>query len=224
MNEQSLSTIIVTGGCGYIGSHTAIELINHGKYRVVSIDNFSNSEEKVLDRIEAITGVRVQNHRINLCDLEKVKEVFAAYPDIKGVIHFAAFKAVGESVDKPLDYYHNNFESLTNVVRACEEFGVESLIFSSSCTVYGTVPQDELPVTEATPIQKAASTYGKTKPVGKQILEDYVGSGKALKIIALRYFNPVGAHSTGLNGELPLGRPNNLVPVITQTAVALFHR
>lgn len=211
-----MSTILITGGTGYIGSHTAIEIIQEGRYQVVSIDNYSNSSAKTLDRIETITGKRMQNYAIDACDLSAVEKVFEAHPDIVAVIHFAALKAVGESVEQPVRYYQNNFLSLLNMIHSCEKFGVANLIFSSSCSVYGNI--DELPVTENTPVAETESPYAHTKLVGERILRDAVKASEQLKVIALRYFNPVGGHKSGLNGEDPINRPSNLVPVITLVA------
>lgn len=215
-----MPSILITGGTGYIGSHTAIELIQEGRFEVISVDNYHNSSPAALDRIEAITGVRMHNYEVDACDLDALKAVFAAHPDIEGVIHFAALKAVGESVAKPLWYYRNNLDSLANVLSCCEEFGVPHVIFSSSCTVYGEI--DALPVTEATPTTEAASPYGNTKLIGERIIQDFVKVTPSLKAVALRYFNPVGAHESGLNGEDPLNKPNNLVPIITRVAAGLM--
>ncbi|WNJ19275.1 UDP-glucose 4-epimerase GalE [Pontibacter sp. G13] len=215
-----MPTVLITGGCGYIGSHTAIELMKVGKLDVISIDNHHNSSPEAIDRIEAIAGKRMKNYAIDACDRAAVQEVFEAHPDIVGVIHFAAYKAVGESVEKPLEYYHNNFESLVNMLAACEANGVENFIFSSSCTVYGDI--DKLPVTEETPTTEAASPYGNTKLVGERIIQDFIKSTDKVKAIALRYFNPVGADESGLNGEDPINAPNNLVPFITRVASGLL--
>jgi len=215
-----MSTILVTGGMGYIGSHTIIELLKSNTYKAVSIDNCVNASIETQDRIEQITGVRVPNHNIDLIDQAAVEEVFRQYPDIKGVIHFAALKAVGESVAQPLRYYRNNFVSLINVLECCQKYGVGNFIFSSSCTVYGEI--DKLPVNEQTPLSRAASPYGNTKLVGEEIIRDFIHASEGQKAIALRYFNPVGAHESGLNGEDPINRPNNLVPVITQTASGMI--
>ncbi|MEM7367594.1 MAG: UDP-glucose 4-epimerase GalE [Bacteroidota bacterium] len=215
-----MPSILITGGCGYIGSHTAIELLNQGRFDVISIDNLSNSSAQTVDRVEQITGKRMKHYHIDACDQQAVNEVFEQHPDIVGVIHFAALKAVGESVELPLQYYRNNFNSLMNMLEACAQYEVDNLIFSSSCTVYGEI--DDLPVTEATPTSEAASPYGNTKLVGEQILRDFVHSEQRLKGIALRYFNPVGAHESGLNGEDPLNKPNNLAPVITRVASGLI--
>ena len=212
--------ILITGGTGYIGSHTAIEIIEDGRYEVASIDNQVNSSLKTLDRVESITGRRMVNHSIDICDLEALRQVFQQYDDVIGVIHFAALKAVGESVEQPIRYYHNNFLSLVNVLKCCEEFGVDHLIFSSSCSVYGNIEQ--LPVTEATPVSEPESPYAYTKLAGERILRDSVHASPNVKAIALRYFNPVGGHHSGLNGEDPINRPSNLVPVITQTASGII--
>ena len=212
--------ILITGGTGYIGSHTAIEIIEDGRYEVASIDNQVNSSLKTLDRVESITGQRMVNHAIDICNLEDLRQVFQQYDDVVGVIHFAALKAVGESVEQPIRYYHNNFLSLVNVLKCCEEFGVDHLIFSSSCSVYGNIEQ--LPVTEATPVSEPESPYAYTKLAGERILRDSVHASPNVKAIALRYFNPVGGHHSGLNGEDPINRPSNLVPVITQTASGII--
>ena len=215
-----MSKILITGGTGYIGSHTIIELLALGRYEVISVDNYINSSQDTLDRIEAITGKRVKNYEVDLADAAATETIFEENPDIEGVIHFAALKAVGESVAKPLYYYRNNFNSLVNILDACEKYEVKNIIFSSSCTVYGEI--DQLPVTEASPVTQAESPYGNTKLVGEQILRDYVKATSAQKVMALRYFNPVGAHESGLNGEDPINKPNNLVPFITMTASGLL--
>jgi UDP-glucose 4-epimerase len=209
--------ILVTGGVGYIGSHTVVELQNDG-YEVVIIDNLSNSKKEVVDNIEKITGTRPLLEVFDLVDREKTADFFKRHHDIKGVIHFAAYKAVGESVQKPLMYYRNNLVSLMNIMESMIENKVENLVFSSSCTVYG--QPDELPVSEKAPIKKAESPYGNTKQIAEEIIFDTV-KVEPVKTIALRYFNPIGAHDTALIGELPLGVPNNLVPFITQTAIGL---
>lgn len=211
-------SILVTGGAGYIGSHTIIDLIESGYEEIVSIDNFSNSTSKTFDRIEKITGKRIKNYNVDCCDLEQLTQVFEQEKNIQGIIHFAAFKAVGESVEQPLKYYHNNIESLVNMLKCTQQFGIKNFIFSSSCSVYGNI--DSLPVTESTPLPKAESPYAFTKQIGEQMLIDFIRNVEC-KTIALRYFNPVGAHESGLNGEVPVGTPNNLVPFITQTAIGL---
>ena len=210
--------ILITGGTGYIGSHTVVELINAG-FEVVIVDNFSNSEKVVLERLEKITGKKVSFEEIDLKDKVKTFGIFEKYPKINAIIHFAASKAVGESVEKPLMYYENNIGSLINLLQACEKFQVKNLVFSSSCTVYG--QPDILPVTESTPRRDAESPYGNTKKIAEDILRDNSNADKTFKSIALRYFNPIGAHATGLIGELPRGVPNNLIPFVTQTAYGI---
>ncbi len=213
-------TILVTGGTGFIGSHTTVELQNAG-YDVVVIDNLSNSKIEVLDGIEKITGVRPAFEQVDCCDMEKLKAVFEKYPSICGIIHFAASKAVGESVEKPLFYYRNNINSLVNLLELMPQFDVKGIIFSSSCTVYGQPTPENLPVTENAPIQKALSPYGNTKQINEEIIQDYIHSGAKIKSVILRYFNPIGAHPSALIGELPLGVPMNLIPFVTQTAIGI---
>ena len=210
--------ILVTGGTGYIGSHTAVELINSG-YEVVIIDNLSNSSENVLDGIVEITGTRPIFENFDLCDYNKTDSFFAKHRDIKAIIHFAASKAVGESVEKPLLYYRNNLQSLINILELMGKYGVSNLAFSSSCTVYG--QPEKLPVTEQSPILPAESPYGNTKQISEEIIRETLHSNSALNAIALRYFNPVGAHESALIGELPLGVPANLIPFVTQTAAGI---
>lgn len=210
-----MSKILVTGGTGYIGSHTVVELYNAG-YTPVIVDNLSNSNIRILDQLEKITGKRPEFHQFDLCDEAKVFAFVQQHPDIAGIIHFAASKAVGESVVQPLKYYHNNFFSLVNLLRAYQDKPI-NFVFSSSCTVYG--EPDELPVTEAAPVKKATSPYGNTKQIAEEILEETANAHCNYHVIALRYFNPVGAHESALIGELPLGVPQNLLPFITQTAI-----
>jgi UDP-glucose 4-epimerase len=211
-----MAKILVTGGLGYIGSHTVVELINAG-YEPVIIDDLSNSNPKILDQITKIAGHRPAFHQLDLCDEHGVKNLATAVPDITGIIHFAAFKAVGESVQLPLKYYRNNIYSLINLLNAYFSKPL-NFVFSSSCTVYG--QPDELPVTENAPVKPAQSPYGNTKQIAEEILTDMVASGESnYKVISLRYFNPVGAHDSALIGELPIGVPQNLVPFITQTAI-----
>ena len=210
--------ILVTGGTGYIGSHTAVELINDG-FEVVIFDNFSNSRIDSLDGIEKITGIRPAFEQIDLCDRNKTETALGKYPEIKAVIHFAAYKAVGESVEFPLKYYHNNLVSLVNIMELMQQFSIPDLVFSSSCTVYG--QPDTLPVTEDAPVKPANSPYGATKQICELIIRDAVTVSESLKCISLRYFNPVGAHTSAYIGELPTGIPNNLVPFITQTAIGI---
>lgn len=209
-------TILVTGGAGYIGSHTIIELLNEKNVEIISIDNYSNSTPKTFDRIKKITGVKIKNYNIDLCDLPEVKKVFRANKGITGIIHFAAFKSVPESVENPLLYYHNNIASLVNILKCTEEFKIPHFIFSSSCSVYGNI--ENLPVKEDTPLKNAESPYGYTKQIGEAMIKYLSRINSKTNFIILRYFNPVGAHLSGLNGELPLNKPANLVPVITQTA------
>jgi UDP-glucose 4-epimerase len=211
--------ILVTGGTGYIGSHTVVELLEAGM-EVVIIDNLSNSERGVLDGISAITGKKPYFEEVDLRDRRATYEVFKQHPDINAVIHFAAMKAVGESVEKPLEYYENNILSLIHPLEAMKIFRIDHLVFSSSCTVYG--EPDELPVTENAPFKKAGSPYGNTKKISEDILQDFVRSVTGKGVISLRYFNPIGAHPSARIGELPLGVPSNLVPFITQTAAGLW--
>lgn len=210
--------ILVTGGTGYIGSHTAVELIEDGA-EVVIVDNLYNSEASVADRIGQITGTMPELAVFDICDREKLHEFFRNQPDISGIIHFAAYKAVGESVKKPLEYYSNNLLSTINLLEAMKLFGIPNFVFSSSCTVYG--QPEKLPVSEDSPLQPAASPYGNTKKICEDIIRDAMASGGDLRAISLRYFNPIGAHPSALIGELPRGVPENLVPFITQTAYGL---
>ena len=210
--------VLVTGGTGFIGSHTVVELQNSG-YDVLVIDNLSNSKVEVLDQIEKITGTKPEFECFDLTDRQKTKAFFENHPNLEAVIHFAASKAVGESVEKPLLYYHNNLNSLMNLLECMQEFKVANLVFSSSCTVYG--QPDQLPVTEQTPRKEAESPYGNTKSVCEDIIRDVTKANSSLKGIALRYFNPIGAHSSALIGELPLGVPNNLIPFLTQTVAGI---
>ena len=209
--------VLVTGGAGYIGSHTSVELINAG-YEVVIVDNFSNSDASSLEGIYGITGIKPTFVEADCCDREAMRRIFERY-DFDSVIHFAAYKAVGESVEKPLKYYRNNMLSLINIIELMGEYGRENIVFSSSATVYGDA--DVLPVTELTPRKPATSPYGNTKQMAEDILRDAVASCPTLRGIALRYFNPIGAHPSALIGELPRGVPNNLVPYITQTAAGV---
>ena len=210
--------ILVTGGTGYIGSHTTVELMNAG-YDVVIIDNLSNSNENVLDGIEQITGKRPVFVKGDCTDLNTLKKLFEDNPGIKGIINFAASKAVGESVQKPLLYYRNNLNTLINLLELMPQYGVLGIVFSSSCTVYG--EPDVNPIDETAPIKSATSPYGNTKQISEEIIEDYVASGAPIKSIILRYFNPIGAHPSACIGELPLGVPQNLVPFLTQAAAGI---
>jgi len=210
--------IVVTGGTGYIGSHTAVELQNAG-YEVVIIDNLSNSNAGVIDGIEKITGIRPAFEQVDCTDKEALTGVFRKYSGIKGVIHFAASKAVGESVEKPLMYYRNNIISLLNLLELMPEYQVEGIVFSSSCTVYG--QPDRLPVDENAPILPAVSPYGNTKQINEEIIGDAIHAGAPYKSVILRYFNPIGAHPSVEIGELPVGVPQNLIPFLTQTTAGI---
>lgn len=210
--------VFVTGGTGYIGSHTVVELQQNG-FEVVIADNLCNSNIKVLDGIEQITGIRPEFEQIDLADAAKVQDFFSRHQDIVAVIHFAALKAVGESVQKPLEYYRNNLNSLMNVIASMRVFGVKKLVFSSSCTVYGQA--DVLPVTEQTPRKQAESPYGNTKAMCEDIMRDVAKVEKEMNLLALRYFNPIGAHPSACIGELPNGVPNNLIPYLTQTVAGI---
>lgn len=209
--------ILVTGGTGYIGSHTVVELQKKG-FEVIIVDNLSNSYANVVDKIEQISGIRPAFEEFDLTDNEKTDDFFNRHPDLNGIIHFAAYKAVGESVNDPLMYYRNNLGSLVNILENMKTHKIENLVFSSSCTVYG--QPEILPVSEGSPILKAMSPYGNTKQISEEVITD-TSSVTDVKAIILRYFNPIGAHETALIGELPLGVPNNLVPFITQTAIGM---
>ncbi|MFW6043764.1 MAG: UDP-glucose 4-epimerase GalE [Marinilabiliaceae bacterium] len=210
--------ILVTGGTGYIGSHTVVELQNEG-FDVVIVDDLSNSSIEVLDAIEKITGKRPAFEQFDLTDREKTDDFFKRNTGIEAIIHFAAFKAVGESVEKPLEYYRNNLVSLMNLLENMKKYQVPNMVFSSSCTVYG--QPDQLPVTEETPRKQAESPYGNTKAISEDIMRDFSKVTDGINCIALRYFNPIGAHPSALIGEMPAGVPNNLVPFITQTAAGI---
>lgn len=210
--------ILVTGGTGYIGSHTTVELQKAG-YDVVIIDNLSNSNIEVLDGIEAITGIRPVFVKGDCTDIETLRKLFKENPGIKGIINFAASKAVGESVHKPILYYRNNLGTLLNLLECMPEYGVKGIVFSSSCTVYG--EPDKNPIDETAPIKPATSPYGNTKQISEEIITDVIHSGAPIKSIILRYFNPIGAHESALIGELPVGVPQNLVPYLTQAAAGI---
>ncbi len=211
-----MSKVLVTGGCGYIGSHTIVDLTDNG-FEVICVDNLSNSSEDVLDGIAAITGKKVKNYAIDLCWEDATEQVFRDHPDIDGIIHFAAFKQVGESVHQPVRYFRNNLNSLLNLLDMMEKYKAKNLIFSSSCSVYGNA--QELPVTENTPLQEAESPYARTKQMGEQIIRDFSRIHPKHKSILLRYFNPAGAHESAKIGESPGNKASNLVPVITETAI-----
>ena len=207
--------ILVTGGAGFIGSHTAVELVKFG-YEPIIVDDFRNSEELIFSGMEQIAGRKLQLYRIDLTDLKSLQTVFERH-DLAGIIHFAAYKAVGESVEHPIMYYRNNLNSLLNVAELAVKYNVKNFIFSSSCTLYQ-VPENCAAVSEQTPLCKPDSPYASTKKMGERILQDIIRSNDQMKVLSLRYFNPIGAHESGLIGELPQGRPNNLLPFITQTA------
>jgi UDP-glucose 4-epimerase len=209
-----MSKILVTGGCGFIGSHTIVDLVEND-FDVISIDNNSRSNAFMLDGVEKIINKKIKNYTIDLCNYADTLNVFEQNKDIVGIIHFAAYKAVGESVENPMLYYENNITSLLNILKCAKAFHVNNFVFSSSCTVYGN--PDTIPVTELTPQKQAESPYGATKQMGEQIVKDI--STQNLKSILLRYFNPVGAHTSNHIGELPIGKPQNLIPAITQTAI-----
>ncbi len=208
--------ILVTGGMGYIGSHTIVDLISNG-FDVISVDNFSRSTTQMQKGIESIVSKKIINYNIDLTNLTDTKKIFTNHNDIQGIIHFAAYKAVGESVEFPQLYYHNNLSSLINILHCVEEFNIPYFVFSSSCTVYGN--PDETCVTEDTPMKNASSPYGATKQMGERIITDFIAAQKNKTAVLLRYFNPVGAHPSAKIGELPLGKPMNLVPAITQCAI-----
>jgi UDP-glucose 4-epimerase len=211
-----MSKILVTGGCGYIGSHTIVDLIENG-YEVISVDNNSRSNAIILKGVEQITGKKIKNYKVDLCNFDDTFAIFQENTDISGVIHFAAYKAVGESTEKPLLYFDNNLSSLVNLLKCVQEFSVPSFVFSSSCTVYGN--PDTMQVTEATPIKPAESPYGHSKQMSELIVMEFAKSNLITNSIMLRYFNPAGAHPSAVIGEMPLGKPQNLVPAITQTAI-----
>lgn len=210
-----MQTILVTGGCGFIGAHTIVDLIQNG-FEVISVDNLSRASGDSLLGIEKITGKKIKNYVVDLTNKETTEQIFKDHPSITGIIHFAAYKAVGESVEMPLDYYENNLFSLIHLLQLAVKYKAKHFIFSSSCTVYGN--PDAIPVTEQTAIKTAASPYGATKQMGETIVQDSAAA-HPLSTILLRYFNPVGAHPSIAIGELPIGRPQNLVPAITQTAI-----
>lgn len=216
MDIDKKRKILVTGGCGYIGSHTLVELLDSGRYDAVSVDFCKRSTPRAMQRVEAITGKRVKNYRIDICNRNDFNRIFEENSDIQGIIHFAAYKAVGESVENPLLYYRNNLNSLMNVIEACQHYAIPNLIFSSSCAVYGEVKK--LPVNEATPVGAALCPYAHTKQIGEEMIRSALIPNSALQVVILRYFNPVGAHLSGLNGELSPDKPNNLIPIIMLAA------
>lgn len=210
-----MSKILVTGGCGYIGSHTLVDLVENG-FEVISVDNNSRSTPRILEGVEKITGKKIKNYKVDLCNFDDTYAIFQENEDITGIIHFAAYKAVGESVAQPIMYFENNLVSLLNLLKCVQEFKIPYFVFSSSCTVYGN--PDQIPVTESTPPKPAESPYGYTKQMGEQIISEFAKVNPT-QCILLRYFNPVGAHPSIQIGELPIGKPANLVPAITQTAI-----
>src|SRR3954465_8285563 len=205
-----MKKILVTGGCGYIGSQTIVDLVENG-FEVISVDNNSRSSARILEGVEKITGTKVKNYKVDLCNFDDTWAIFQENEDIEGIIHFAAYKAVGESVEQPLMYFENNLVSLINLLKCVQEFHIPYFVFSSSCTVYGN--PDEIPVTESTPPKPAESTYGYTKQMGEQIVNEFSKTASTQSIL-LRYFNPAGAHPSAIIGELPVGKPQNLIPVI----------
>jgi UDP-glucose 4-epimerase len=211
-----MKQILVTGGCGYIGSHTIVDLIENG-YSVISVDNNSRSNASILAGVKKITGIEVKNYKVDLCNFDETHAIFQENENIVGIIHFAAYKAVGESVENPLEYYSNNLNSLINILRCATEFNISNFVFSSSCTVYGN--PTSIPVTEIFPLQAASSPYGATKQMGEEIVQHAVAASNGMNASLLRYFNPVGAHASIAIGEIPVGTPQNLVPAITQTAI-----
>ena len=213
-----MKKILVTGGAGFIGSHTVVELQQKG-YEVFIVDNLSNSNPNVIDNITKITGTKPVFGKVDVSVKDELFAFLKQNPGIESVIHFAASKAVGESVEQPLKYYRNNINGLINVLEAMKEFGMKNLVFSSSCTVYG--QPEKLPVTENSPVQPALSPYGNTKQINEEIIHDFVAVNKGINCICLRYFNPIGAHPSALIGELPIGVPANLIPYITQTAAGI---
>lgn len=221
MQEHSQKSILLTGGCGYIASHTAVVLQEAG-YDVILVDNLSNSRREVVDAIAQITSIRPLFYEVDCTDETAMSEIFEHHKgEIEGVIHFAAHKAVGESVEQPLRYYDNNINSLITLLRCMERYGVQHLVFSSSCTVYGQPTAEHLPITESAPRQDATSPYGNTKRINEDIITDSVRSGMPLQAVILRYFNPIGAHPSALIGEEPVGTPQNLIPFLTQTVAGL---
>ena len=215
-----MAKILVTGGCGYIGSHTLVDLVENG-YDVISVDNNSRSNPRILDGVEKIIGKKIKNYKVDLCNFDDLFAIFQENVDVIGIIHFAAYKSVGESVKDPLLYFENNLTSLINLLKCVKEFETPYFVFSSSCTVYGN--PDQVPVTETTPPKPAESPYGYTKQMGEQIVNEFAKSSGTQSIL-LRYFNPVGAHPSILIGEMPVGKPENLVPVITQTAIGTLSK
>jgi len=219
MNDSKY--ILVTGGAGYIGSHSVVELYENG-FTPVIVDDFRNSHISVIEGLKKITKAEIIYRRIDVCNFQEFENIFIEF-SFRGIIHFAAYKAVGESVQEPLKYYRNNLVALINCLELAEKYKVHDIVFSSSCTVYGE-PKGVKVVTEHSSVQPANSPYGNTKQIGEEIINDVIGSGSELRILKLRYFNPIGAHDTGLIGELPIGKPNNLLPYVTQTAIGTLEK
>lgn len=217
-----MNKIVVTGGTGYIGSHTIIELLKKKNFEVISIDSCIRSTPETMDRIEKITGEKVKNYQIDLCDYEKLLQVFEKEQNVSGIIHFAALKSVPESVEKPLEYYRNNLQSLENILAICEKFTIPNFIFSSSCSIYGEV--ENLPVSEDTPVGTPFCPYAHTKQIGEEMIRFFADIHPKLNSVILRYFNPVGADMTGMNGELSPDKPNNLMPIITQVGIGKMQK
>jgi len=209
--------VLITGGTGYIGSHTIIEIIESGKFTPICVDSCERSTQETIDRIEKITGVRVPFYQRNICNRDAFFRIFEEHKDIIGIIHFAAYKSVPESIEKPLEYYRNNLQSLENVLEACIKYNINNLIFSSSCSIYGNVKQ--LPVNENTPMGTPSCPYAHTKQIGEDMIHFFTQIHPQLNAVILRYFNPVGAHYSGCNGELSPDKPNNLMPIITQVGI-----
>lgn len=220
MSGFFMGKILVTGGCGYIGSHTIVDLLENG-YEVISVDNNSRSNPSIMHGVEEITGKKIKNYKVDLCNFDDTFAIFQENADISGIIHFAAYKAVGESVENPLLYYENNLVCLINLLKCVQEFNIPHFVFSSSCTVYGN--PEEVPVTESTPNKPAESPYGATKQMGERIVSDFSKSA-SVNCVLLRYFNPAGAHPSVAIGEMPVGKPQNLVPAITQTAIGRIEK
>lgn len=215
-----MAKILVTGGCGYIGSHTIVDLIENG-YEVISVDNNTRSNPNILKGVEQITGEKVKNYKVDLCNFDDTFAIFHENADIDGIIHFAAYKSVNESVEKPLIYFENNLNSLINLLKCVQEFHIPHFVFSSSCSVYGN--PDKVPVTENSPLKPAESPYGYSKQMSEQIIKDFAKISETQNVL-LRYFNPAGAHPSAIIGEMPLGKPQNLVPAITQTAIGRIEK
>ena len=220
--KQTLMKLLITGGTGYIGSHTIIEMIETGKFTPICVDSCERSTPKTMERIEKITGIQVPFYQIDICNKDAFFRIFEEHKDIVGIIHFAAYKSVPESVEKPLEYYRNNLQSLENVLEACLKYNIPNLIFSSSCSIYGAV--EKLPVNELTPMGAPFCPYAHTKQIGEGMIRFFTQIHPQFNAVILRYFNPVGAHSSGLNGEFSPDKPNNLMPIITQVGIGKMEK